>query len=75
MEILVGTNNLKSGGEYYQAEHLKIHSDYKSTGMKRLGDIALIRIMDKFNFNDKVQPIELYRDEVPAGVEACEYTK
>lgn len=70
MEILVGTNNLKSGGKYYRAEVFKIHEDYGKGGMKRLGDIAVIRIADKISFNEEVQPIELYRDEVPGGVEA-----
>lgn len=75
MEILVGTNNLRSGGKYYKAEHFKVHHDYRRVGMKRVGDIAVLRIFDKFNFDEKVQPIELYSGDVPAGGQGCEYNE
>lgn len=78
MEILVGTNNINSGGTYYRAEVFKMHNDYGKGGMKRLGDIAVLRIAEKFSFDEKVQPIELYPNtapEVPGGVEASKYTE
>lgn len=71
MEILVGTNNLKSGGKYYQAEYLKMHEEYNFAA--RSGDIGVIRIMGKFKFDAKVQPIALSSEDVPDGVEACEF--
>lgn len=74
MEILVGTNNIKSGGKYYRALVFKIHEDYNTGGMKRLGDIAVIRVAENISFNEKVQPIELYPNEVPGGVEASKST-
>lgn len=73
MEILVGTNNLWSGGKYHRALVFKMHEDYGTGGMKRLGDIAVLRVAEKFSFNEEVQPIKLYPNEVPAGVEARKY--
>lgn len=74
MEILVGTTSLRSGGKYYRAEVFKVHEDYGKGGIKRLGDIAVLRVAEKIDFNDKVQPIKLNPDEVPGGVEASKYT-
>lgn len=68
----MGTNNLKNGGKYYQAEHFVMHEDFKPRKMKRAGDIAVLRIIGKFNFNDEVQPIELSPIEVENGAEAGE---
>lgn len=74
MEILVGTNKIRNGdGKYHQAEHFKIHEEYTQSIMKRIGDVALLRIIGKFDFNEKVQPIELSPDEVPNGVVAGRY--
>lgn len=71
MDILVGTNNLKTGGEYYEVEYFKMHEDYNF--VKRSGDIGVIRIAGKFKFNDKVQPVRLSSVEVPEGIQVCEY--
>lgn len=74
MEILVGTNKIRNGdGKYHQAEHFKVHEDYKKNAVKRIGDIAIIRIMGKFDFNDKVQPIELSIEDAPNGAVAGRY--
>lgn len=71
MEILVGTNKIKNGGgKYHQAEHFKIHEDYTRNAVRRVGDIAILRIMGTFDFNDKVQPIELSSEEAPNGAVA-----
>lgn len=68
IEILVGTNNLKSGGKYYHAEHFKIHEDYHKG--RHLNDIAVLRVIGKFEFDENVQPIELSREHVPEGAVA-----
>ena len=79
MEILVGTNIIKNaekhGGKYYQAEHFKMHEDYNPTRLKRNGDIAVLRIIERFQFNERVQPIEMSPNDVPAGAQASEYNK
>lgn len=63
VEILVGTNNIKTGGKYYAAEQLKLHEDF--VNLHRLYDMAVVRVTEKIEFNDKVQPIELSPDRVP----------
>lgn len=70
MDILVGTNNLKSGGDYYEVEYFKMHEDYSF--VRRSGDIGVIRIAGKFKFNDRVQPVKLSPHEVPDGLQASE---
>lgn len=67
LEVLVGTIDLKSGGTYYKVEKLIAHEDYNTPAFAN--DIALVRVQDAIQFSEKVQPIELLRDEVPDGAE------
>lgn len=71
MDIMVGSNNLNTGGDYYEVEYLKMHEDYNFA--RRSGDIGVVRIFGKFKFNDRVKPVKLSRNEVPEGVQASEY--
>lgn len=62
LEILVGTNDLTTGGTYYKVERYATHERY----FLIFNDIAVIRVQGKIEFTNRVQPIELLSDhEVP----------
>lgn len=63
LRILVGTNDLREGGTYYNVEKLIRHQNYNSPSFAN--DIALIKIVGEIDFNDKVQPIEVASEDVP----------
>lgn len=65
MEILVGTDNLKSGGKYYPVGRLFKHDDYDKDLHRN--DLTVIRMQEKFEFGDHIQPIELSSKEAPDG--------
>lgn len=58
--ILVGTNDLKSGGKYYKAKKAIPHEKYHFPLFGN--DIALVQVDEEIEFNEKVQPIK-YSDE------------
>lgn len=60
MTILVGTNNLKSGGKQYKVSKLIAHEKYNQPHFAF--DIGLILIDGEIEFNDIVQPIK-YTDK------------
>lgn len=67
LRILVGTNDLKSGGKYYDVEKFVAHEKYDNP--QYAYDIAVIKVKGLIEFNEKVQPIKLSQKEVPDGVE------
>lgn len=66
-DILVGTNDLSSGGERYTVNQLIMHDKYNEP--EYANDIGLIRLDYPINFNDKVQPIALETKGVPCAKE------
>lgn len=64
--ILVGTNDLKAGGIYYQAERYVIHESYNNPRLAN--DIAVLRVRGPITFTEKVQAIEYSSEEVPDGI-------
>lgn len=64
VKILVGTNNLKQGGTYYQPKKFFQHSRYNKPAFAN--DIALVLVNQSVAFNDKVQSISFAADSVPA---------
>lgn len=64
MKIVVGTNDLKSGGTQYKVDSFIPHEKYDMPQFAN--DIALIRVQDEIQFNDKVQPIELNKEFIEA---------
>lgn len=62
LEILVGTNDLKTGGTRYKVSALYHHSRYDQP--RFANDIGLIRINGTINFTTSVQPIEYSPKEV-----------
>lgn len=67
IEIMVGTNDLTSSGKYYNVAKLTAHENYNNPRLAY--DIAVIKLQDKIEFNEKVQPIELGKEEVPEGAQ------
>lgn len=67
IHVLVGTNDLQNGGEFYKAERFVLHESYNNPYYAY--DIALIEVKGSIVFNDKVQPIEISSEEVPAGAD------
>lgn len=61
--ILVGTNDLNSGGTYYKPEAYVKHESFNRPAFAN--DVAVIRVNGSIEFNDRVQPIEYSPDEVP----------
>lgn len=64
VQIIVGTNQWKSGTQY-GAEKFIIHEGYDKPRFAY--DIGLIRMQTPIEFNDRVQPIKFSVEEVPAG--------
>lgn len=65
VRVLVGTNDLKSGGTTYKALKSIIHKNYNRP-IRLAKDIALIQV-ETIQFNDKVQPIKYSSNSVKAG--------
>lgn len=63
IEVLVGTNDLTTGGQYYKVQNFVMHENYNEKWHQN--DIAVVKIDDQFEFNDKVQPIAYTSDEIP----------
>ncbi|XP_031638028.1 chymotrypsin-1-like isoform X2 [Contarinia nasturtii] len=64
VKILVGTNDLKSGGERYKTIDFIIHENYDKPPFSN--DIALVKV-ENIQFNKKVQPIKYTSNYVEGG--------
>lgn len=65
VRIMVGSNKLKTGGAYYDAERLIPHEHYNTPPGSY--DIALVKVKGPIQFNEKVKSIELEDEEIPVG--------
>lgn len=66
-QMLVGTNDLDNGGTYYEAESYEQHESFDDPAFSN--DVAVIRVKGSIEFNDRVQPIKLGKEEVPNNSE------
>lgn len=69
MQIRAGTNRYKSGGQVRNVERTIINPAFTYTNGHPLNDIGLIKIQNKFEFNNKVQAIKYGDKEVPPGTQ------
>lgn len=65
MKIVVGTDQLSSGGRNCYVDDIIVHEKYMKPDL--LNDIALLRTKLPIQFNDRVQPIVYTREEVSPG--------
>lgn len=66
LEVLVGTNSLKEGGQRYKADKLFYHSRYNRPQFHN--DVGLVRLAKPVTFSNLVQSIAYSEKEVPANV-------
>lgn len=62
VSVLVGTSNLASGGQRYQAARLVAHENY--TAFQFSWDIGLVKLSSDVVFGPLVQPIQVYNTEI-----------
>lgn len=67
IEILVGTNQIGSGGKRYSVKYAIPHENYNNPEFAH--DIAVIRLQTPIEFNEKVQPIHFSMIPVPANTD------
>lgn len=63
--MLVGTNDLNSGGTRYQAQQFITNEGYDQPSFAN--DIGLLRVDGSIEFNEKVQPIKYSNKFVEGG--------
>ncbi|XP_063698041.1 chymotrypsin-2-like [Culicoides brevitarsis] len=64
-KVMAGSNDLKSGGEYYEPDLLLIHKRYNRPSYHN--DIGLVRLKKAVKFNNRVKAIDFSEHEVPAN--------
>lgn len=64
---MVGTNDLSKGGQYYGIEKLVRHEKFNQPKGTYANDIALIRLNEAIEFNERIQPIKLSSEKLPDG--------
>ncbi|CAK1547338.1 unnamed protein product [Leptosia nina] len=62
---LVGTNDLKSGGDEVKIDKIVKHPDYVQKQYKN--DIALLKTLQRITFNERVKPIPLPEQDTEPG--------
>ncbi|XP_059060363.1 chymotrypsin-2-like [Achroia grisella] len=65
MQVVVGTNSLKTGGDRYSVDSIIIHQDYDSYLITN--DVSLIKVTESIEFTDKIKPIALPDHDTDAG--------
>lgn len=63
--MLVGTNDLGSGGTRYKSQKFIVNERYNQPSFAN--DIGLLRVNGKIELNEKVQPIKYSNEFVKGG--------
>lgn len=64
---MVGTNDLRGDGTYYNADKIIMHEGYNQP--RFANDIGLVRIRETIKFTDHVKSIDYSSEEVPDGAD------
>lgn len=65
LKVIVGTNDLKSGGIRYNVQKLIVHEKYNQPLLAN--DIGLLEVDGTIQFGEKVQPIKYSEKFVSEG--------
>ncbi|XP_047526428.1 chymotrypsin-1-like [Pieris napi] len=65
LSVVVGTNQLRSGGQRYNLQTYILHEDYDPTTQEN--DLCLLKTTTPIVYNDKVQPAVMPTQETPPG--------
>lgn len=65
LQVVVGTNDLKSRGQNYTVRSPIKYEKFKYK--ESYYDIAMVEVREEIEFNEKVQPIQLSAEEIPEG--------
>ncbi|XP_052754637.1 chymotrypsin-2-like [Galleria mellonella] len=65
IQVVVGTNTLKSGGDQYSVDTIIIHKDYNSYLITN--DVSVIRVTENIEFTEKIKPIQLPERDTESG--------
>ncbi|XP_072935174.1 chymotrypsin-2-like [Epargyreus clarus] len=67
MLVVVGTNQLRAGGDKYSVEQIFVHEDYD--GELITNDVSVVKVSTPIQFGDKVQPIQLADQNTGEGAD------
>ncbi|XP_047526411.1 chymotrypsin-2-like isoform X2 [Pieris napi] len=65
MSIVVGSHQIKSGGQRYKIKRLVPHEQFSKVTAKN--DVGVIQVEGSIQYNNNVQPIGLSNRQIPAG--------
>ncbi|CAF4836816.1 unnamed protein product [Pieris macdunnoughi] len=65
MSIVVGSHQIKSGGQRYKIKKLMPHEQFSKVTAKN--DVGVIQVEGSIQYNNNVQPIGLSNRQVPVG--------
>lgn len=65
LQVIVGTNDLNSGGQKYSVRSPIKYEKFKYR--ESYYDIAMVEVREMIEFNKNVQPIQLSAEEIPDG--------
>ncbi|XP_045487438.1 chymotrypsin-2-like [Pieris rapae] len=65
MSIVVGSHKVTKGGDRYKIKQLVPHENFSKATMKN--DVGVVQIEGNIQYKDNVQPVELFKQQVPSG--------
>ncbi|CAH4035081.1 chymotrypsin-2-like [Pieris brassicae] len=65
LSIVVGSHQIKSSGDHYKIKKLVPHENFSKASGKN--DVGVLQVEGNIQFNNNVQPVELFKQTVPVG--------
>ncbi|XP_047526033.1 chymotrypsin-2-like [Pieris napi] len=65
LSIVVGSHQIKTGGQRYKIKKLVPHEQFSKATWKN--DVGVVQVEGNIKFNDNVQPIELFKQDIYVG--------